>query len=95
MVEALGCGCPVVTTRQPATNDVFDEPGPAGLAEPGSSASLATEIIRVLQAPARACVNIERLRGEVVRRFDLASVSRRYSNLLAGLVCDHSGRTGP
>jgi glycosyltransferase involved in cell wall biosynthesis len=94
MVEALGCGCPVVTTRQAATDDVFGEPGPAGLAEPGSPASLATEIVRVLQDPARGRENGEQLRGEVVQRFDLASVSRRYSNLVAGLVRGRSGRTG-
>jgi glycosyltransferase involved in cell wall biosynthesis len=86
MVEAIGCGCPVVTTRQPATNEVFGAVGPAGMAEPGSSASLAAAIVDVLREPEGARDAATRARAQLVQRFDMASVSRRYSTLLMDLA---------
>jgi glycosyltransferase involved in cell wall biosynthesis len=82
MVEALGCGCPVVTTCQPATGDVFGAAEPAGLAEPGSSASLASALVRVLDDPISARAATAALRDSVVERFDSGHVASRYSDLL-------------
>jgi glycosyltransferase involved in cell wall biosynthesis len=86
MVEAVGCGCPVVTTRQPATADVFGETGPAGLAEPGSAQSLASEIIRTLDDPMAARRKTADARAHVVERFGMEGVAARYAALLAALM---------
>jgi glycosyltransferase involved in cell wall biosynthesis len=86
MVEALGCGCPVVTTRQSATYDVFGEMGPAGLAEPGSAPSLASEIIRVLDDPVGARGITAGVRTSLVERFDASRVASRYATLLSSLL---------
>jgi glycosyltransferase involved in cell wall biosynthesis len=84
MVEALGCGCPVVTTRQPATGDVFGAVGPAGLAEPGSAESLASALLRVLDDPAGARAAAAAVRAFVFERFDTGHVASRYADLLRG-----------
>lgn len=86
MVEALGCGCPVVTTRQPATFDVFGPAGPAGLAESKSAKSLATEILRVLTDPAAARATAAMLRPSLVDRFEMVSVARRYAEVIGAAV---------
>jgi glycosyltransferase involved in cell wall biosynthesis len=86
MVEALGCGCPVVTTRQPATTDVFGDARPAGLAEPGSASSLAAEIMRVLDDAAGARAVTARIRPSLVERFDMGRVAGRYADLLSSFV---------
>ena len=83
MVEAVGCGCPVVTTRQPATADVFGNVGPAALAEPGSAQSLAAAIVRVLDDPAAARQATMDLRPRIVERFGVEGVALRYANLLS------------
>jgi glycosyltransferase involved in cell wall biosynthesis len=87
MVEAVGCGCPVVTTSQPAVADVFGDTGPAGLAEPGSAQSLASEIVRVLSEPAVACQVTADVRPRIVERFGMESVARRYAVLLSEVAC--------
>lgn len=86
LVEALGCGCPVVTTRQPAARDVFGEFAPAGLAEPGSASSLASGILRALADPVRARATAADIRPSLVDRFDTERVASRYIALLASLV---------
>ncbi|MGN6113734.1 MAG: glycosyltransferase [Luteimonas sp.] len=92
MVEATGCGCPVVTTRQPATGDVFGPAGPAGLAEPRSAQSLAAEILRVLGDPHAARAAAAALRPSVVDRFGMEGVARRYAEVIGAAVATRSAR---
>jgi glycosyltransferase involved in cell wall biosynthesis len=82
MIEAIGCGCPVITTRQPAMVDVFGSAGPAGLADPGDAQALAAEITRVLGDPGAACTAAMAVRPAVVERFGIDGVARRYAELL-------------
>lgn len=82
MIEAIGCGCPVITTRQPAMVDVFGSAGPAGLADPGDAQALAAEITRVLGDSGAACTAAMAVRPAVVERFGIDGVARRYAELL-------------
>lgn len=92
MVEAAGCNCPVVTTRQPAAEDVFGNVGPAGLAEPGSAASLASEIVRVLKDPVAAQRAAANARLHVIERFGIEAVASRYASLLSGMTRTAAGK---
>lgn len=81
MVEALGCGCPVVTTRIEAVRDVFGGNWPRSCAEPGDVDSIATEVIAVLGDPRAARMAVEE-GAALRRRFDWAEVAAGYASLL-------------
>jgi glycosyltransferase involved in cell wall biosynthesis len=89
VVEALGCGCPVVTTRVPAVLEVLGEWPPA-TAEPGSADSLAECVGWALAHPAEARADAtdrcERLR----RRFGHRPVADGYVETLRR-IAGHSG----
>jgi glycosyltransferase involved in cell wall biosynthesis len=96
MVEAVGCGCPVITTRQPATQDVFGTAGPAGLAEPADPRSLAEEIIRVLSDLGGARRSTMQLRPVVVEKFGMGRVAGRYATVIGDLIrASGGGSPGP
>jgi len=81
MVEALGCGCPVVTTRTPSVREVFSG-WPRFLAEPGSPSSLATQIAMVFADPAAARAWAAEERVKVQTKFDYDGVAAAYVALL-------------
>lgn len=81
MVEALGCGCPVVTTRVPAVREVFGE-WPENAALPGSIESLAHAILSVLEDPATARRRAAARRPSLISSFGQDHVARRFADLL-------------
>jgi glycosyltransferase involved in cell wall biosynthesis len=85
MVEALGCGCPVVTTAIPAVKDVFGGEWPEFCAMPGSASSLAEEVVGLLRDPGRAHSAALGIRQGLRERFDWQHVARGYANLVSGL----------
>lgn len=86
MVEALGCGCPVVTTRLPAIRELQEGHWPPYLAEPGDASSLGAQINALLDNPSTGQAWVEQLRPSLVRRFDHAAVAAGYSARLEALV---------
>lgn len=82
-VEALGCGCPVVTTRIPAVKDVFDGQWPAFCAEPGSAQSLAEQVLRLLGDYPAARAATDAMSAALRARFDWQQVADGYAHLLA------------
>ena len=86
MVEALSCGCPVVTTSLPAVRDVFGGARPEYCATPRSASSLAVEIVRLLRERERARASARALQEDVRERFDWDRVARGYAELLSSLV---------
>lgn len=81
MVEALGCGCPVVTTRIEAVRDVFGGDWPRHCAESGDPRSLAAAVIGLLRdgnAVAQAAQDGAALRA----RFDWTEVAAGYASVL-------------
>ena len=85
MVEALGCGCPVVTTSIPAVKDVFGGDWPEFCATPGSASSLAEQVVGLLRVPGRAHFAALGIRQELRDRFGWEHVARGYANLIFGL----------
>lgn len=86
MVEALGCGCPVVTTRLPAIRELQEGQWPRYLAEPGDPNSLAREINALLDNPAAGQAWVEQLRHSLLRRFDNQAVAQGYADHLSSLI---------
>lgn len=81
IVEAIGCGCPVVATDMPGLRDTLSDD--VDLVEPNNAESLARAIARTLAAPeAAAKVNVD-LRKRIVESFDWQVVSQKYASLLS------------
>jgi glycosyltransferase involved in cell wall biosynthesis len=90
LVEALGCGCPVVTTRLPAIAEVFGETPPAALAEPASVTDIAMQVLKALQDPEAAAASVEHARPALYARFDHANVASGYAALLMSVIEKHN-----
>lgn len=82
MVEALACGCPVVTTRIPAVKDVFEGAWPEFCAEPANPRSIAEEVVRLVLARERAAADALRQGANLKRKFDWDFVANGYADLL-------------
>lgn len=85
-VEALACGCPVVTTRIEAVKEVFGGQWPPYLAESADAASLASQIIRVLDSPAHAAAWAASSHAALLRRFSWDGVAAGYADLLTSMA---------
>jgi glycosyltransferase involved in cell wall biosynthesis len=86
VVEAVGCGCPVVVSDLPAVRDVVGVEGERFLVGTGDSDALSKRIARVLEDPHEACSEAMRLRDDIMARFDWAVVARNYCEIIGSLV---------
>jgi glycosyltransferase involved in cell wall biosynthesis len=79
MIEAAGCGCPVIASDLPAVRDVLDDRVPPGDPDALASAvlSLLAESADVRQAKAEA------LRQRLLAQFDWHAVAERYAQVLS------------
>lgn len=84
MVEAMGCGLPVVAGDVPAVHDVIHHERTGLLTPPRDPAALADAILRLIGDEAFATSLAERGRAFVVERFDWAAVADRYCAVLRG-----------
>lgn len=89
LVEALGCGCPIVTTRIPAVSEVFGGQWPEFCATPGSPESTAREVVRLLTGHAVACAAMEAGLPALRERFDWRGVAAAHARILSG-ACEAS-----
>jgi glycosyltransferase involved in cell wall biosynthesis len=85
LVEALGCGCPVVTTAIPAVRDVFEGAWPEYCAQPGDPRSIAREVLRLLGDPESARDNASGSAAALRKKFDWDVVAGGYAGLLGAL----------
>jgi glycosyltransferase involved in cell wall biosynthesis len=80
MVEAIGCGCPVIASDLPAVRDVISASDVGMLVPPSDPIALARATIAAIENPAeslqRASKAIEYIRG----RFDWTTSSSRFSS---------------
>jgi glycosyltransferase involved in cell wall biosynthesis len=81
MIEAAGCGCPVVASDLPAVRDVLEDRVP-----PGDPAALAAHLLAVLaQSPETRAGRAAALRARLLERFDWQAVAAGYADLLRQL----------
>ncbi len=82
MVEAMGCGCPVIASDLPAVRDVIRHGENGYLAESGNLAALASAIHSLLEQPDLREQFSRQGRQSVQQHFDWESVTQRYQMLL-------------
>ncbi|QGL77463.1 glycosyltransferase [Stenotrophomonas maltophilia] len=85
-VEALGCGCPVVTTDVPAVRDAFPAGPPRYLATQRSSDALANVLIELLDAREEAQAWAHAQRPALIARFDHVQVAADYAKQLRAIM---------
>jgi glycosyltransferase involved in cell wall biosynthesis len=86
MVEALGCGCPVVTTALPSAREVFGSTHAGSCVEPGSPMALAEGIQRMLADPGLARAKATALRETLLPRFDWSAATEAYARVLRSVA---------
>lgn len=94
IVEAMGCGCPVIASRLPAINDIAVDGETALLVPPANVDALATAIGAVLDDPAGAQQRAAAARANVEARFDWGSIGRRYADVLVRVIARHRQHPG-
>jgi glycosyltransferase involved in cell wall biosynthesis len=81
LVEAAGCGCPVIASDLPAVRDVIDDRVP-----PGDPAALAACILAALRDPQARAAQAAALRARLLDRLDWDAVAAGYAALLESLA---------
>lgn len=86
LVEAMGCGCPVIASDLPAVRDTVD-PGVTGvLTPPGDVPSLSFAIRRVLSDQTLRMQLARAARTRVLERFDWSTIAFSYRRLIERTV---------
>ncbi len=91
IVEAIGCGCPVVATEMPGLRGILGDT--ANLVEPGNANALADAILETLKAASIAALHVDQLRKRVVAQFDWGTISQRYSAMLSACLMTQTGES--
>jgi len=85
MVEALGCGCPVIASDLPAVRDVIRDGESGRLVPPGDVQALVAAIGDLLDDPQQRHTLAARGQQHCREHFDWARVAERYAALLTTL----------
>lgn len=88
LVEATGCGCPVLAGDVPAVRDVVGGESPS-IVDPRMQEALSATLLEVLENPRVAQERAQLLREHLVHRFDWRQVADRYAAILSH--CVHRG----
>ena len=88
LVEAAGCGCPVLAGDVPAVGDVLGASS-ARIVDPRQADVLATAILNVLENPQLAREQASALREQLIDRFDWQNASSAYATILFKCVGAH------
>jgi glycosyltransferase involved in cell wall biosynthesis len=90
LIEALGCGCPVLAADLPAMRELLDGGCGGRLFRPGDPDQLARAAIELLADPTAAAALARNGRARVLERYDWRVIARRYGELLAEAPsCQH------
>ncbi len=101
LMEAIGCGCPVVAGDVAGVQDLLGDHADRVCVDATDTSALAEAILRVLAHPAEARERALSLREAVARRVDWRVIAHGYANLLesrltgaVGAVSDGTPRWG-
>lgn len=86
LVEALGCGCPVVATDLHAIRDIVIDGSTGLMCRGGDSADIAAKVCKLLDQPGLRDKLGNAGRQHVQQHFDWATVSERYAALIDELA---------
>lgn len=82
LMEAIGCGCPVVAGAVDGIEDLLGPASPGITVPADDTAALAAAVLRELDDPAGAAVRAARLRAAVADRLDWSRVAAVYAEFL-------------
>ncbi len=82
IVEAMGCGCPVVVSDLPAVKDIARDQSVAMIVPPGDERQLANAIDAVLGDHDSAAIRAKAAREYVLMHFGWEAITARYAQLL-------------
>ncbi|MCY1274586.1 Glycogen synthase [compost metagenome] len=89
LVEAIGCGCPVLAGRVPALAEVLDDEFDDLAFDPRDTAALVGHIILALSNPVTGQIRAQALRKAIADKFDWDGVRSRYAALLTAASEEH------
>lgn len=92
LMEAIGCGCPVVAGNVAGVRDLLGKHADRMCVNATNTSALAEAILRVLAHPAVAREEALSLRAVVARRMDWRVIAHGYADLLESCV---TGAVGP
>jgi len=92
LMEAIGCGCPIVASDIPGVRDLAGEDSEDMLVPPGDVPALAAAITRLLDDPQHAATLAIARRAACLDRIDWSSVTAAYVSVLADAT--NAGDTG-
>ena len=82
MVEAMGCGCPVVASDLPAVRDVISHNENGYLVKPGNISVLTASIHTMLEQPDLRTQLIQNGLQTAQQHFDWRAITQRYQTLI-------------
>jgi glycosyltransferase involved in cell wall biosynthesis len=86
LMEALGCGCPVVVGNVAGVHDLLGDAADAVCVDPRDAAALAAKIVAVLDDPTGAMQRAQALRAAAVARVDWSRIADAYATLLQSCI---------
>lgn len=86
VIEAIGCGCPVVVGNVSSVTDVLGVYSEAVSVDVRSPETLSARILSVLANPEQALALTLSIRSEIARRFDWQQVAAEYAAVLKKIV---------
>ena len=92
LMEAIGCGCPVIAGRVPGLDDLLGEAAEAVCVDPADTPTLAAAVLGALEQPQQARANADSIRANAAARIDWEAVAGRYGDLL--MRCTPASRAG-
>jgi glycosyltransferase involved in cell wall biosynthesis len=88
MMEAIGCGCPVVVGDVAGVNDLLGDFAKDVCVKPDDASALAVAILDVLNHPEDAEVRATKIRAAVADKVDWHCIAERYGEILESCIAD-------
>lgn len=92
LMEAIGCGCPVVVGDVAGVRDLLGDEARHVAVDPRDRQALAAAILDVLSHPQQAAARADALRVAAAGRVDWDRIAARYAALIDAAVAARSGR---
>lgn len=86
LMEAVGCGCPVVAGEVAGLSDLLGDAADQICVDAKDSTALAAAILKSLEAPAEAAARALEVRQRALQKVDWSAVAVGYSRLLKACV---------
>ena len=82
MIEAMGCGCPVLASDIPAVRDVIVDGETGVLMNPGKAYLISKKILEIIENPKKALTISKQGREEVIKEFSWEISFAKYTKII-------------